>query len=263
MTLKKDIFLAFLAAACAFASCNSVNEAETGYGELQLSLGSEEEFVSVQSKTLPSEQQLASYLLTVTQGDEVVMNQERYSTKVVNGKMGMKAGTGYVLTAESSTAADAETAGEGWGKARFSGSSEPFDIELRKLTNVSVLCTMQNAKVTVAYDVSFTSTFTDYSVEVYETSSPARTLSFTSASTVLAPCAYFNIDADPQLTYVIKGRINGGEKKILCQGTAELAAARWCKLVCRATPSGKAEMTVAIDNTVEDRDENVDINPYD
>ena len=42
----------------------------------------------------------------------------------------------------------------------------------------------------------------------------------------------------------------------------ELASAKWCKLVCRATPSGKAEMNVVIDNTVEDKDENIDINPY-
>lgn len=262
MTLKNNIFFALLAAACTFTSCNSENEPEAGYGELQLTLDSEEEIISVQSKAQPSEQQLASYLLTVTQGGEVVMNQERYSTKVVNGKMGMKAGEGYVLTAESCTETDAETAEEGWGKARFSGSSEPFDIELRKLTSVSVLCTMQNAKVTVSYDRSFSSTFTDYNVEVYETSAPGRTLSFSPMSNILTACAYFNIDADPQLTYVIKGRINGGEKKTLYQGTVELASAKWCKLVCRATPSGKAEMNVVIDNTVEDKDENIDINPY-
>ena len=97
-------------------------------------------------------------------------------------------GTSYVVNAESCTAAEAESANNGWGQRRYWGKSEAFNIKANENTDVSVDCHMANAGICVQFDESFTSYFTEgYSV----TTDDSRGLRFD--DTTAGRTAYYNV----------------------------------------------------------------------
>lgn len=243
------------------SSCNKLELIEEGFGEINLVIDSDKEII-IETKSSETEDELNSYLLSITKGEEIIMNNKLYSSVVVNGKIGMKNGEGYILTAQNCTESEALEYSNNWGRARFSGTSDQFDIVSDKSTNVSVKCTMQNAKVCVAYDASFVYTFTDYEVCMYEDSNPQRKLIFDKNASLISPFGYFNIDDSPNLKYEIRGRVNGGNIKVLYEGSVELSASKCIKLICRSTPNGKVETGITVDNSVTDKSEDIDINPY-
>lgn len=100
-------------------------------------------------------------------------------------------GTGYVVSAESCSVAEAESANNGWGQRRYWGKSSSFNIKTNENTNVSVDCRMANAGLCVQFDETFTSYFTQgYSV----TTDDSRTLRFDNTTT--GRMGYYNVPED-------------------------------------------------------------------
>lgn len=100
-------------------------------------------------------------------------------------------GTGYVVSAESCTAAEAESANDGWGQRRYWGESKTFDIKANENTDVSVECRMANAGLCVDFEESFTSFFTEgYTVTIVDN----RDLEFNKNTT--GKVAYYNVGSD-------------------------------------------------------------------
>lgn len=254
--------ITFISCLFLLISCNK-EEAEYEYGLLSLKIDSEKEItVSAESRGAATDEELADYLITLKQGEDVILDKVTYSSKFTDSEAYLPLGEGYVLWAESCTTTDAEVANDSWGKARFYGISDEFNIISGKKEELSIICSMQNAKVSVNFEKSFMNSFTDYSVEVYENSNETRKLCFTSLASSLSPVAYFNIDDDPELNYVIKGTLNGSGVKELASGSIKLKKAYWSILNIKSADNGNVSIDISVDNTVEDVNTDIDVNPY-
>lgn len=257
-------YLSLLLAAMLMTACSNDNEPGIiEYGTISLALSADKEVSVTTRADAATPTELANYLITIKQGAETKLEPTKYSDKFGEGStMTYETGTGYTLTAESCTEALAESANDNWGTARFADTSDAFSITSGNATPVALVCSMQNARVSVNYNETFKSVFTDYTVEVHETSASSRTLTFQSDATTSGPYAYFNIDANPQLTYVIKGKFNGSEVRELKTGTCILAAKQWSKLNISADSNGQISLSITIDTAVTEIDEEINVNPY-
>ena len=108
------------------------------------------------------------------------------------------AGSGYLLTAESCTEAEAESANNGWGKARVYGE-ETFDIVANETTDVIVSCGLANSSVEVEFSDYITSTFNVYSITI---DPDGRNLTFDERNHGFKT-AYFNVDESQELMYAV------------------------------------------------------------
>ena len=108
------------------------------------------------------------------------------------------AGSGYLLTAESCTEAEAESANNGWGKARVYGE-EMFDIVANETKNVTVSCGLANSSVEVEFSDYITSTFNEYSITI---DPDGRNLTFDERNHGFKT-AYFNVDESQKLMYAV------------------------------------------------------------
>ena len=108
------------------------------------------------------------------------------------------AGSGYLLTAESCTEAEAESANNGWGQARVYGE-ETFDIVANETKNVTVSCGLANSSVEVEFSDYITSTFNEYSITI---DPDGRNLTFDERNHGFKT-AYFNVDESQKLMYAV------------------------------------------------------------
>lgn len=109
------------------------------------------------------------------------------------------AGSGYLLTAENCTEAEAESANNGWGKARVYGE-ETFDIVANETKNVTVSCGLANSSVEVEFSDYITSTFDEYSITI---DPDGRNLTFDERNHGFKT-AYFNVgESGRELEYAV------------------------------------------------------------
>lgn len=126
----------------------------------------------------------ASYLITLTKDSKTLWGPKVFSS-ITQTDCTQPVGTGYVVSAESCTATEAET---GWGKRRYYGKSS-FSITKNETTEVCINCHIANAGISVQFDESFTSFFTlGYSV----TTDDSRGLRF-DGETPAERVAYYNV----------------------------------------------------------------------
>ena len=113
-------------------------------------------------------------------------------------------GSGYVVSAENCTAAEAQT---DWGQPRYKGESE-FEVNDGETTQVEVKCNMLNAGFCVVFDKSFTDRFpTTYAV----TTNDERNLRFDAGNAAQfqdntlqgGAIAYYNMDDDGKHTVAL------------------------------------------------------------
>ncbi len=254
--MRKFLFISL--AALLFAACsNDVTQEEEGYGTVSLAVETSNN-ISVSSRAVASAAELANYIITVDQNSSLAYGPVKYST-IADGTFVMKVGTGYSVTAESCTVEDAETANENWGKLRLAGSSADFAIKAGQNTAVNFTCTVQNAKVTVVFDKSFTDIFTDYTVTVNKTAVDTRSMVF-NALTDSNEAAFFTIDENAELTYVVNAKFGEAPKAVI--GTLTLKAATNHRITVKSTTDGQITLGISIDNTVTDEDNNAVVNPY-
>lgn len=249
-------YLSLLAVTLTLVACNNENETLVEYGHISLGLENSKE-ITVSSRASSAEE-LANFNINILQGS--VSKWAGKYNELQNVELVYPVGDNYLVTAESCTLAEAQSANSNWGEMRTAGQSTPFSITSGATTQVNFSCTMQNAKVGFSYDQSFKDVFTDYSVEVYESSESNRTLVFDSNATFETKAAYFNIDADPQISYTVKGLFNGVQKTY--PGTLVIAAAKWHRLTVKATANGQINLGITIDNSVQEDNQNVEVNPY-
>ena len=253
--MKKNLVLAM--AALAFVACSNEEERVLEYGQVTLGVDVKNEIV-VNTRAAATAEELADYTIAIYQGDAVKLSATKYSA--LPSQLLYPAGSGYVVYAEDCTEAVAQSANDGWGQKRIAGNSEAFTIVANQNNQVAFDCTVQNALVGVNYLSSFTDTFTEYSVEVNESSDTDRKLTFPTAATFASHTAYFNIDSTPEISYVIKGKFNGVDKTYT--GTLAIAAAKHYKLNLSSTSKGQITLSITIDNTVTEESQDVTVNPY-
>ena len=100
----------------------------------------------------------------------------------------------------------------------------------------------------------------DYSVTVYKTAAPKRSLTFDGTANITTQSAFFNIDANTELTYIVNAKYNGNDRTY--NGKITLAPATWQRITFRATDYGDIQVAISIDNTVTDEEHDASINPY-
>ena len=193
-------------------------------------------------------------------------NQEDAGTgaySVIKAGFNLRAAVGYTMSAFNVTEAVAESSNSGFGETRYFGSSS-FNVVAGQTANVSFVCSMVNSQISVAFDESFTSQFSGYSVEISSPHNLERILNYSASSTLESPIGFFNVDAlDPSLQVTIKGtRILDSQPKVFTQ-TLVIAAKTWHKLTIKATSvSGSVGVDITIDNTVVTENKDVNIDPY-
>lgn len=263
--MRTNLFYAMSIAAMLTACSNNDDPKAPEYGTIDLSVSKEVSVVTRASHNA-TQKELANYLLSIKNASgATVQTPVLYSEKVAaDGTMTFNTGTDYTLTLESCTEETAESANTNWGQQRIAGTSSAFNVTTGQTTPVTVNCTVQTAKVSVAYDSGFQSVFTGYTVEIQETSNTGRTLIYTSEATHehATQLGYFNIDATPELSYTVKGRFNGSDIKTLTTGTFTPEKAKWHKLTFKAADNGQISLTVTIDDAVTDAPQEIPVNPY-
>ena len=257
MRLKMKKYILFILCITLFIACtNDGLKDDKGYGRVALSVDA---YDNISIKTRATPQELSNYLISVYQNDKLRMNPVKYSV-LTGGSFIMEAGEGYVVNAESCTLDEAESTNTNWGQLRLAGASSTFAVAINETVPVAFTCFMQNARINVAYSPSFVETFTDYSVTVYKTAAPKRSLTFDGTANITTQSAFFNIDANTELTYIVNAKYNGNDRTY--NGKITLAPATWQRITFRATDYGDIQVAISIDNTVTDEEHDASINPY-
>ena len=100
---------------------------------------------------------------------------------------------------------------------------------------------MANAKVSIAYDEVFAQVFNGYTVEVSTEAEPSRIITF---------------DSNGKCNSTYKGNVRTATQ------TIQLEAAKWYKLNIKTSASGRIDMGISVDDTVEEKPQDVEVNPY-
>lgn len=197
--------------------------------------------------TVISPEEAKNFLITVTQGDNIVRGPQTLGTM----NMRFPVGQGYKVYAESCSEADAESENNFWGKKRFTGESIEFGINKGETTKASVGMSVCNAAICVVIDKSMINYFKlSCSVSVSEGD---RNLEWTYANAGTSidgnvsegQIAYFNIDetASRTIHYSIKASAQGNITDV--EGTLTLTRTKMSRLLLRKE-SGSYALSISV-----------------
>ena len=128
--------------------------------------------------------------VSLSRGNEPIFSNKKYGD-IAGTAITCSASPDYVLTAESCTETEAESANQGWGQARVSGK-EPFDVVANESKTVTVNCGLANSSVSVDFSDYVTSMYTSYSIELHAIDATSRTFTF-DKNNYTFKTAYFNV----------------------------------------------------------------------
>ncbi|MGM9736347.1 MAG: DUF4493 domain-containing protein [Candidatus Cryptobacteroides sp.] len=262
----KKLFYMLLAMMMAIACQDIRVDSPVEYGQLSVALEGNSPVVDVETKaTTLTAEEAADYLVSVY-GDAgctgtAVVGPLKYSEF---GTRTLPLGTYYVM-AESCTETEAESYGDNKGKLRYKGISAAVALTPSSLVqNAVVNCTVQNAKVTVAFGESVFDG-EDCRLSDFKVSLSTTTKSYDVAASKTETEVYFN---PGELEYVISGTFTQTGKNI---------ATTPAKVTLEAKSNVKLNVKVNLDNgqigsaptiTIEPLDENAqttedaEFNPY-
>lgn len=201
-----------------------------------------------------AEQQI--FTVSLTQNGETIWENIPYADITQDDRI-QPAGNGYVVSAESCTSSDAESANNGWGQRRYWGQSDSFDIKSGENTEVSVDCRMANAGLCVEFDESFTSYFTmGYSV----TTDDSRTLRFD--NTTSGSVAYYNIpEGNTRMVHLLVNASAGWDGTLHIERDLVLTRGGVTRLHVRKSESteGQIDLGITFDDEFDVRYEYIDV----
>lgn len=261
--MKKLLALAGIALIA--AACTNNDEPVQECGQINLTLENStapEIEVSTRTVTDLTETDAKDYNIQVLQNGNVKLESTNFLT-FKNTTFIFPIGSGYTVTAESCTEEVGQSANDGVGQIRYFRTSAPFEVRTNEISNVKVTCTMANAKVSIAYDEVFAQVFNGYTVEVSTEAEPSRIITFDSNGKCnsIYDAAFFNIDSkNPNLKCTVSGTYKGNVRT--ATQTIQLEAAKWYKLNIKTSASGRIDMGISVDDTVEEKPQDVEINPY-
>lgn len=198
---KQILYILSLMGLLSFAACTNEDEPEFSNetGEIRFSVV---DTTAVEITTKASLKfDVDEFNVSLSRGDNPIFTARKYGD-IAGTSITCSAGSGYLLTAESCTEAEAESANNGWGKARVYGE-ETFDIVANKTTDVTVSCGLANSSVEVEFSDYITSTYETYSIEIYATDATDRALTFNERNHAFKT-AYFNVgESGRELEYAV------------------------------------------------------------
>lgn len=261
MTMHKQIlYILSLMGLLSFAACtneeNPLLSEETG--EIRFSVVDTTE-VEITTKASHSFN-VDEFKVSLSRGNESIFSNKKYGD-IAGSVITCSASSDYMLTAESCTETEAESANQGWGQARATGKEE-FTVAANESKTVTVNCGLANSSVSVDFSDYITSMFSNYSIEIHATDVPNRTFTFYEKNYQFKT-AYFNVNESVrELTYTVT--LPSPYK--VYSGTLEIVPSKPYKLSVKVGGEGTnttATLKVTVDGTLlEEIPLTEKINPY-
>lgn len=201
---KQILYTLSLMGLLSFVACtneeNSLLSEETG--EIRFSVVDTTEVEITTKASLNFD--VDEFKVSLSRGDEPIFTNKRYGD-IEGSTMNCSASPDYVLTVESCTEDEAESANQGWGQARATGKEE-FAVAANESKTVTVNCGMANSSVSVDFSDYITSMFSEYSIKIYDATDDATNRTFTFNETNYQfKTAYFNVgESGRKLAFEIK-----------------------------------------------------------
>lgn len=221
--MKKLLALAGIALIA--AACTNNDEPVQECGQINLTLENStapEIEVSTRTVTDLTETDAKDYNIQVLQNGNVKLESTNFLT-FKNTTFIFPIGSGYTVTAESCTEEVGQSANDG----------------------------------------VFAQVFNGYTVEVSTEAEPSRIITFDSNGKCnsIYDAAFFNIDSkNPNLKCTVSGTYKGNVRT--ATQTIQLEAAKWYKLNIKTSASGRIDMGISVDDTVEEKPQDIEVNPY-
>jgi hypothetical protein len=251
----KKIFLALLAAAVAVSCAHQAQPGE-GIGTLSLKMTQDGEY-----QTKVSNSDVNDFVIDITRpSDGYVKHFDRFGDMPQVLELGSGS---YTITACSPN-----VAGAGWDLPIYSASAD-FVIKVGELTPISLTATLQNMKVTFDLSDNFRNELSDYTITITNASAwenaveGVNTLIWANKAAVdEGRAGYFSVAA---LMVKVDGyrNIDGGETHASMTIT-EVAPRDHHVIHLDAKVTGSVSgITITLDDSVNERDSNVDVDGWD
>lgn len=257
---KQILYILSLMGLLSFSACtneeNLLVSKETG--EIRFSVVDTTEVEITTKATLKFD--VNEFNVSLSRGNESIFSNRKYKD-IAGSSITCSVSPDYVLTAESCTEAEAESANQGWGQARATGK-ESFAVAANESKTVTVSCGLANSSVSVDFSDYITSMYTSYSIELHATDATSRTFTF-DKSNYTFKTAYFNVsESKRELAYTVT--LPSFEKPYT--GTLTLEPSKSYKLSVKVKGEGTnatVTLNVTVDGTLlEEITLTEKINPY-
>lgn len=201
MMHKQILYILSLMGLLSFAACsneeNSLLSEETGEIRFSVVDTTEVEITTKASHYFD----VNEIKVSLSRGNESIFSNKKYGD-IAGSVITCSASSDYMLTAESCTETEAESANQGWGQARAAGKEE-FAVAANESKTVPVNCGVANSSVSVEFSDYITSMYTSYSIELHATDATSRTFTF-DKSNYTFKTAYFNVsESKRELAYTV------------------------------------------------------------
>lgn len=198
---KQILYILSLMGLLSFAACsneeNPLLSEETGEIRFSVVDTTEVEITTKASLNFNVDE----FKVSLSRGNESIFSNRKYKD-IAGSSIPCSVSPDYVLTAESCTEAEAESANQGWGQARATGK-ESFAVAANESKTVTVSCGLANSSVSVDFSDYITSMYTSYSIELHATDATSRTFTF-DKSNYTFKTAYFNVsESKRELAYTV------------------------------------------------------------
>ena len=198
---KQILYILSLMGLLSFAACTNEENPSLSEetGEIRFSVVDTTEVEITTKATLKFD--VNEFNVSLSRGNESIFSNRKYKD-IAGSVMACSVSPDYVLTAESCTEAEAESANQGWGQARATGK-ESFAVAANESKTVTVSCGLANSLVSVDFSDYITSMYTSYSIELHATDATSRTFTF-DKSNYTFKTAYFNVsESKRELAYTV------------------------------------------------------------
>lgn len=198
---KQILYILSLMGLLSFAACTNEENPSLSEetGEIRFSVVDTTEVEITTKATLKFD--VNEFNVSLSRGNESIFSNRKYKD-IAGSVMTCSVSPDYVLTAESCTEAEAESANQGWGQARATGK-ESFAVAANESKTVTVNCGLANSSVSVDFSDYITSMYTSYSIELHATDATSRTFTF-DKSNYTFKTAYFNVsESKRELAYTV------------------------------------------------------------
>ncbi len=257
---KQILYILSLMGLLSFAACTNEENPSLSEetGEIRFSVVDTTEVEITTKATLKFD--VNEFNVSLSRGNESIFSNRKYKD-IAGSSITCSVSPDYVLTAESCTEAEAESANQGWGQARATGK-ESFAVAANESKTVTVNCGLANSSVSVDFSDYITSMFSNYSIEIHATDATDRSFSF-NENNYKFKTAYFNVgESGRELTYTVT---LPSPYKVYTR-TLEIAPSKSYKLSVKVGGEGTsttAKLEVTVDGTLlKEEILTKEINPY-